>query len=382
MAGRTSILACMLQECSFVLAEQTLPAVADMRLTDFMVMIVSHGAYLSYDHNALYFSLTKKTHWIIERTNDDATCYVRAAIPLPNGEKYIGCPNLNNRLYLYTSNNRFTRWTIRKNHAFHAIHYAGEKWNPDEVSLVVARYDEDVRWVAPYNDIACIYNKGADNIRGLVDRITSLDNVGREGHTYLHHMIEHYDTLTNKTIFMQGDPFIHNNTVLYGIDNYERLDALQPMGLVYMRERNIPPPEIEDRCSTRTAFGLHYAVYKIDANCAYHSENSFQDCGIEDMIVRYKHTYQLTDIAVSCNIPENGITAHFLDRCKYNKPREAVYPMTFCALFAVNKDIIHRNTIDTYGNIRTALLDKHPQGGESGYVLERLWLYLFDYKRG
>lgn len=37
----------------------------------------------------------------------------------------------------------------------------------------------------------------------------SLPNLGREAHTYLHHIVQHYDQLATVTVFCQGHPFDH-----------------------------------------------------------------------------------------------------------------------------------------------------------------------------
>lgn len=66
--------------------------------------------------------------------------------------------------------------------------------------MVVARYNEDVSWAKKYNSV--IYNKGSD----LPDSI-KLDNVGREAHTYLRHIITNYHDLEETIVFVQGDPF-------------------------------------------------------------------------------------------------------------------------------------------------------------------------------
>lgn len=51
-----------------------------------------------------------------------------------------------------------------------------------------------------------IYNKGQDDIDlPYVKR----DNVGREAETYLHHIIENYDSIDGPIAFLQGDPFGH-----------------------------------------------------------------------------------------------------------------------------------------------------------------------------
>ena len=73
-----------------------------------------------------------------------------------------------------------------------------------KVQIVVARYNEDIAWLLPYKDITVIYNKGEFN--QLLNRfnIINLKNYGRESHTYLYHIINNYENLTEKIIFFQG----------------------------------------------------------------------------------------------------------------------------------------------------------------------------------
>jgi hypothetical protein len=49
-----------------------------------------------------------------------------------------------------------------------------------------------------------IYNKGKPRADSIV-----LPNVGREAHTYLHHLVERYDDLAEWSLFTQGFPFDH-----------------------------------------------------------------------------------------------------------------------------------------------------------------------------
>ena len=74
--------------------------------------------------------------------------------------------------------------------------------------FVVARYQENVDWTNGLPN-AVIYNKGttAPNTR---HEVIDLPNVGREGHTYLHHIIANYDDLDEWTAFLQGNPFDHS----------------------------------------------------------------------------------------------------------------------------------------------------------------------------
>ena len=75
--------------------------------------------------------------------------------------------------------------------------------------LVVARWDEDVRWAADYPHI--IYNKRGEPLIVNDLNVIPLDvnPEGHESHTYLHHIISHYDELDDWTTFCQGNPFDH-----------------------------------------------------------------------------------------------------------------------------------------------------------------------------
>lgn len=68
-----------------------------------------------------------------------------------------------------------------------------------ELELVVAQIDEDISWSAPYAAVRTIYTKGT-----LDEAAIKLPNVGREQHSYLEHLVRHYDDLAERTVFMHG----------------------------------------------------------------------------------------------------------------------------------------------------------------------------------
>ena len=84
----------------------------------------------------------------------------------------------------------------------------GGRWidgrNSASVEVVVARYNEDASWCAPYN--CTVYNKGSRPERiSSTTRWRTLPNIGRESHTILSHLVQHYDSLADWTVFLQGD---------------------------------------------------------------------------------------------------------------------------------------------------------------------------------
>lgn len=96
------------------------------------------------------------------------------------------------------------------------------------VELVVARHEEDLRWLrrVPEAIRISIYNKGTKPAlperlpSGSGVRVLDLPNFGREAHSYLKHLVESYDRLSPVTVFCQGHPFDH------APDFHERLRAL------------------------------------------------------------------------------------------------------------------------------------------------------------
>jgi hypothetical protein len=79
------------------------------------------------------------------------------------------------------------------------------------IELVVARYQEDLGWLRniPPQLRVTIYDKSGDASTPLAPHTIALENVGREAHTYLHHIVARYETLAPVTVFCQGKPFDH-----------------------------------------------------------------------------------------------------------------------------------------------------------------------------
>jgi hypothetical protein len=80
--------------------------------------------------------------------------------------------------------------------------------------IVISRYNEDLSWVKSMqwgDSQVFIYNKGQkiDELFPSLATIINLNNVGRESHTYLHHIINNYDELPEKIIFTQAHPDDH-----------------------------------------------------------------------------------------------------------------------------------------------------------------------------
>jgi hypothetical protein len=93
--------------------------------------------------------------------------------------------------------------------------------------VVVAKYQESIDWVKGLPCEAVVYDKSADPGPGS----NPLPNVGREAHTYAHHICENWDRLADLTVFSQGNPFLHTGPAF--LERVRRLpDGVQFVDLV------------------------------------------------------------------------------------------------------------------------------------------------------
>lgn len=77
------------------------------------------------------------------------------------------------------------------------------------LSIVVARYNEDVEWLDSVKENVYLYNKGPALAADGYASYKELPNVGREAHTYLQYIIDNYDNLPTVVCFTQGQVADH-----------------------------------------------------------------------------------------------------------------------------------------------------------------------------
>lgn len=105
------------------------------------------------------------------------------------------------------------------------FHYTSNK-----KQLVISRFEEKLNWlnnVLIYFDEIVIYNKGSSKIDVVSEKIKEivLPNVGRESHSFLYHIIKNYNQFFKYAyiVFVQGNPFDHCSdfiSIITNRDNY------------------------------------------------------------------------------------------------------------------------------------------------------------------
>jgi hypothetical protein len=75
--------------------------------------------------------------------------------------------------------------------------------NKNNIDYVLPRFYENIDWIYDYPELNFyVYNKGEDiKLKNDKIKLIALDNIGRDGHTILYHIINNYDNLANVTIF-------------------------------------------------------------------------------------------------------------------------------------------------------------------------------------
>jgi hypothetical protein len=230
--------------------------------------------------------------------------------------------------------------------------------------LVVARYREDLAWILPlleHFDRVTVYNKGPAlaNLDPKIE-VVKMANVGREGHTYLSHIIARMDppnSLADETVFCQGDPIEHN-------DNFVA-DAAVPathefktLSKIYKEGRPKKPLDSA-------------GPYTLDSRTLQLKDPNEFDYGVQNF-----SRIATEDIAkTGDNLGGRSLAEYVCDLCGVPRPNDDIC-FTYSAQFAVKKDLILSHPVDVYKCLLKWLLQIKDYGGSQGYVLERLWQHI------
>jgi hypothetical protein len=200
-----------------------------------------------------------------------------------------------------------------------------------KIQMVVARYNEDVKWLLPFKDIVIIYNKGEYNSLLNNFNTINLKNYGRESHTYLYHIINNYDNLTEKIIFFQGK-----------IDDHKILN-------------------IEDY------FGNNNFIAKFNELNIDTLKNKIDHFG------KWKKDYKNGNMKISSYTPYDWLTKIIGIELDSNIN---ISKVVWGANFSISKDIILSKPKIFYENI-LRYIDYHINP-EEGHFLERTWYLIFN----
>lgn len=203
-------------------------------------------------------------------------------------------------------------------------------------SLIISRFNEDISWLEEIKGFKIIiYNKGKALSNNKFKNIINLNNVGRESHTWLYHIVKNYNHLDDVSIFLQG-----------------RIDDL---GCMAYQNPN-------DYLNNLNKYGFNASRYGLLGPFHWHwNVNIYKD-------IRYKKQWENNEISSS--------SIGFRNFAKKLFPKIPILIATsYGGCFAVKKETILQHNLIFYKELLD-ILSKNKNPIE-GHYMERLWCYIF-----
>jgi hypothetical protein len=217
-----------------------------------------------------------------------------------------------------------------------------------ETLIVISRYNEDLNWLNDehfdkYQYI--VYNKGVndDYVKSAnFKKELKLENVGRETHTYLTHIINNYDELADFTIFVPGSLELENK--------YERAKRL------FIETDNNENSDLLSCIKFDTSVKDTFNDFQIDSYLSSNQNNKTinNDASIKESEIRpfgkwYESTFNNVNIDGKC--------------------------FTQNAIFGITKDTILKKPKSYYIDLIEHVNDHN--NPETGHYFERSWETVF-----
>ena len=191
------------------------------------------------------------------------------------------------------------------------------------MDVVIARYNEPIEWTQKIPSMykVHLYNKGLP-LEGSIQ----LENIGRESHTYLTHIVRNYDQLAEFTIFTQANPFDHvvdaNMGVVIWLDKWKK--QLDKYGYT-------PGKDITSE------YDFHWPCEGVTLQDL--TLGQWTDKYIDNELIEYPHVF-----------------------------------MYIGACFGIRRDYIRKRSKAYYERLLNLHTTINP---EESYFLERMWMYIF-----
>ena len=166
-------------------------------------------------------------------------------------------------------------------------------------------------------------------------KIIKLPNIGRESHTYLYHIVNNYNQLADRVLFLQGDPFTENQFIFLPLKQYKIIAQTSCQEIIAAGCFMFDSKEENNELKSLAATKWSNVIYK------------------EYDFIKFKNEF-ITPNASSSNI--------FFFYSNYG------------ANFAVDKERILAHNINYYNKILASLDNIAPI---EGHYMERLWDTVF-----
>jgi hypothetical protein len=214
--------------------------------------------------------------------------------------------------------------------------------------IIVARYNEDIKWLNTEINNCIIYNKGE---KLNIDNEIMLENVGRESETYLHYIITNYNNLPDVIVFTQARIADH-----VGANNIKYLIKIKNEALKFKISQNyLTHYETSSNIKSCWNKEWNYLPY-YDNTFVYSTNNEYY----------LQHNYK------------NNKPIKFIEWFETNIDKQYPNPIFiyYAAIFSVKKENILNRPIEYYKKL--ILEVNHHINSTEGHFFERSWYYIFN----
>eukprot|EP01065_Artemidia_motanka_P033169 TRINITY_DN40131_c0_g1_i1.p1 TRINITY_DN40131_c0_g1~~TRINITY_DN40131_c0_g1_i1.p1 ORF type:complete len:473 (+),score=130.10 TRINITY_DN40131_c0_g1_i1:79-1497(+) len=258
------------------------------------------------------------------------------------------------------------------------------------IEVVVSRHSGNLSWAADVDgvcDVMTVYDKSGAATPPAACRnapTTPLPNYGREGHSFLHHILSRWESLAEWTVFTQDDPLPHAphfvpllRTFLWDASYFRPFQTLSVFGRVGQPPASYPPRYRTDWVGNCSAY-LETADQNLWPMWPDHEvyRALWRDRDYRRINALYRARFLVPDgVSVTTDVWSRFVLPGV-------PPQPFVY--SYSGVFAVRRDRIRAVPRQTYLRLLRAVELEPPKWPLlfTTIVLERLWAALFGGRRG
>lgn len=240
------------------------------------------------------------------------------------------------------------------------------------ILIVIARYTENIEWVRDIGLPYLILNVGDPITDSNISKnVINIPNSvrGRDASVHMRYIVDNYNNLPDKVVFLQADPFVHQPDTLKLL-TYDTISKLS--GCVGLT-RYFCPGNPPDKC--RSESGIYYID---DVECwKGHLDDHFSNI-IPNFDENYLKPFVipgfLNSIKNKHNFDEKDpVRKIIFDIYEIPYVKDSISPYFFACQFCVDKDRILKRPLSYYQRILSEL----DTTDYSAHMIERCWLGIF-----
>lgn len=241
----------------------------------------------------------------------------------------------------------------------------------------MSRYDERLNWLRRYTSSArvTVYNKGAAIVAPPSTHTIHLKNVGREGHTFLYHIVSRYHSLADWTIFTQAEkPSFGYKGHRSGGGHlpagltFDAYLVPKPNGSLFIHTAAIALPPMSSLL--RMSYTFNKSVF----------EDDLESCPALDGWSNWWDMGWFKEHVATKARDQGGASSidYFNDLVRPEGPRVSSIQLAFPqgARFAVSRRVIHRRPLTYYDALLATM--NHSHDPYAGYYMEWFWPTVFS----